>query len=185
MDKRDLGIMMILGTYIYLLIKTIILYIEGNTDPIFIYRMIGSDPLLFLVNISLYLSGAYLLIGYANPEVRDSLINIIFFLIPAVTLIFIISYLWIAAGPRGLLQLYGTAQFPLYHIFLVILVGIATVIKKREVESNKIKYTLPFVVIIIVYSLIRLLLGIYALAVVAFLIIVGILTVYLTKKYFE
>lgn len=185
MDKRDLGILMIIATYIYLFVRTAILYIDGVTDAISVYRAIGSDPILFLINISLYLIGAYLLIGYANPEVRDILINIIFFLIPSITLIFIILYLWITGGPRGLLLLYGTAQFPLYHIFLTIFVGIVTVIKKGEVELNKIKYALPFVLVIMIYSIIRFLLGIYVVAVVVFLIIIGILTLYLTKKYFE
>ncbi len=185
MDKRDIGILMILGSYIFLLARTIMLYMGGVTDPLTLYRDIGSDPILFYVNLVLYLIGAYLLVGYASPEVRDILINILFFAIPFVTLIFTILYLWIAGGAKGLLLLYGTAQFPLYHIFLTLAVGIITVVQRREINLKGLNYALPFILVMAAYAAVRVFLGIYAVMVLVFLIIVGVLTVFLTKKYFK
>jgi len=185
MDKRDIGILMILGSYIFLLARTIMLYMGGVTNLLTLYRDIGSDPILFFVNLVLYLVGGYLLVGYANPEVRDLLINIIFFAIPFTTLIFTVLYLWIAGGAKGLLLLYGTAQFPLYHIFLTIAVGIITVVRRKEIDLKGLNYALPFILVMAAYAAVRVFLGIYAAAVLIFLIIVGILTIFLTKKYFK
>lgn len=185
MDKRDIGILMILGSYIFLLARTLMIYIQGVTDPLALYRYVGSDPILFYVNLVLYLIGAYLLVGYADPEVRDMLINILFFAIPSATLIFIILYLWIAGGARGLLLLYGTAQFPLYHIFLTMTVGVITSVQRREVNLKGLNYALPFILVMAVYAAVRIFLGIHAVMVLVFLVIVGFLTVFLTKKYFK
>ncbi len=185
MDKRDIGILMILGSYIFLLARTVMLYMEGVTNPLTLYRDIGSDPILFYVNLVLYLFGAYLLIGNASHEVRDLLINILFFVIPFTTLIFIISYLWIVGGAKGLLLLYGTAQFPLYHIFLLITVGIITVIRRKDLDLKRLSYALPFILVMAAYAAVRVFLGIYALMVLIFLVIVGVLTIFLTKKYMK
>lgn len=184
MDKRDLGLLMIVVPYIILAVKTSLLYIGGVANPLDIYRNVGSDPILFLVNLVIYLIGAYLLVGYASPDIRDILINIIFFAVPFITLIFIIAYLWVYGGATGLILLYSTAQFPLYHIFLVSLAGVIILAKKSKLNKKEILLVTPFIGIIAIYALIRLYAGIVAVVVFTFVVIVGILSIYIAKKFY-
>ncbi len=186
MDRRDIGVLMIISTYIILAVRTIYSYIlEGVVDPINLYHVVASDPTLFLINLVLYLGGAYILVTLSAPEVRDIWINILFFIIPTVTIIFILFYLLIFGGVSGFLMLYGTSQFPLYHIILTIFTGILILSRRGNIAKNNLIYASSFIAMIVLYGLIRIFYGISAIFFFLFLIIAGILSIFLTKKIFE
>ena len=186
MDKRDLGVILVMSTYILLTIRAAYSYIiEGLSDPINLYHNVTSDPILFLTNLVLYLIGSYLIVTLSAKDVRDMWINILFFIIPTMTVLFIILYLLIFSGVTGLLLLYGTSQFPLYHVALVILSGIIVVSRQGKVNISAVYYALPFIGLMALYGVIRVFYGISAAFFFIFLIIAGIVSIYLTRKFFK
>jgi len=184
MDKRDIGIALLTATFITTLIKGLyLLSVEGAT-LIEAYIGVGSDPILFLTNLILYLLGAYIVVGGADKSTRDLWVNLLFFLIPSSILIFTILFIVVTAGPASLTLLVETAQFPIYHVLLTILTGIIVIVAGATPNRNILLYGLSFTALIVVYGIIRVFVGIVAPIAFGFLILAIVMAFYLTKKVF-
>ncbi len=182
MDKRDIGILLIAASFITTLAKALYLAIAEALPPIEIYIGVGSDPYLFLANLAMYLLGGYLIVVNTSKEIRDLWLNLLFFLIPSITLAGTIFYILAVGGAASLTLLVETAQFPLYHVLLTILAGIIIVLAGATPNRNRLLYGLSFVAVIFLYGLIRIYIGIMAPIVFGFIGLVIAMAILLTKN---
>jgi len=179
--KVDIGILSIFGTYLTMFIYLIYAYLsETIKSPVDVALTIGKNQYLFILNISLFLVGGYLILQDIETKDREKVRDILFFLIPTVNLIFAFLYLLVVAGGEGVIYFGSDVYFILMYNTLLYLIGIITSIKRIEI-SKEIKIVLGYLSLFILYILVRLFIGVYPLIEFLFIIVVIVYTLYVPR----
>jgi len=184
MDKRDIGIILVLAPLITTIARAIYQY-TVTTDPLDIFIAVGSDPILFIANVGLYLLGGYLIVTNSAQDMRDLWINLLYFLVPTIVFLGHVIYIAAVAGLGRLTLLAETAQFPLYFAFVTILSGIVILLSGGSPNKPSLLYGASFLALVLLYGVIRIVIGIVAPIVYAFIGLAIAMSLILTKKLFE
>jgi len=174
LEKSDVGIVLILITYLTTLGYIMFEYYIGNIDlPYKIAFVVGKSPYLFILNLILYLIGSYLLMNgvLINKEELEPMIDMLFFFIPTLNLVIAFLFLVVTAGGESILYFGTEVYFILMYNFLLYLIGI--VISLRGIVlSREVKIIIGYLLLIALYAIIRIYLGVYPLLEVTMIVIV-------------
>ncbi len=184
MDKRDIGILLVIAPLITTLARALYQY-TLTADPLDIFIAVGSDSILFIANIGLYLLGGYLIVTGSSQDVRDLWINILYFIVPTIIFLGHVFYIAAVAGVARLTLLVETAQFPLYFAFVTILTGLVVLLSRGTPNKPSLLYGASFLALVLLYGVVRIVIGIVAPVVYAFIGLAIAMALILTKKLFE
>jgi len=188
MKRRDIGIILIMLTYLTMLGAVVYHQLNiGFKDAVDVAIYIGKNPYLFILNLILYFIGGYLLINdfRNNPDKLNNIIDMIFFVIPTINIVSALIYLAALAGGEGILIFSSGTYFILMYNTILYIIGISLQTKIR-VKYRDIKIILGFIAIFVIYILFRLFIGVYPIIETIFLIIaIGYAYLTVKKKIFQ
>ena len=162
MSRTDLGLILVLTTYIVMF--GFIGYqgfTQGFKDLVEVAYVPGKNPILFIINIVLYLAGSYFILNSfrGNVDRINEAVDILFFIIPSINIISAFLYLVAVSGGEGLIEFGTEVHFILMYNVILYFVGVSLLIKKIDFTKLP-KEILGYLGILIVYVIIRLSIGV-------------------------
>ena len=187
MNIRDLGLIILLITWLDTIIYSIYLTLNNNIPVTSIENInnIGRNPYLFILNVILFSLSIYIVLKN-SPKNEARILKKIFWVYPITTLLITLIYLVIIAGAHAL-DIFTKALFiPMYifiTLFTTFLVDLS--IKPIQISDYTKKYMLilTLAVELIIYIILRILFGASPLLGGTFLLITVVtLALYATGK---
>ena len=176
MSRTDLGLILVLGTYAVMF--GFIGYqgfTYGFKDLVEVAYVPGKNPILFIINLILYLAGSYLILDSFRGDVDrvNEAVDILFFIVPSVNIISAFLYLIAVSGGEGLIEFGTEVYFILMYNVILYIIGVSLLV--RRIDFTKLpKEILGYIGILILYVVIRLSIGVIpAIQFIILLLIIG------------